>query len=209
MTDIPVPTCSTSFLVEWNPNIRTTTKWTDWLTIDKLFLLNLMFTENIKLPALAARHILVWRELPCGVWLRVFWYDFTDLPERTHFFFRFPMIHHYVTNGVRDIMYPVSFHSHKNDSLKTRWLTKLFQEAEDSERGIFGTDTKGVIDLVEWKLFGRKRVLPVWICCADTHSCTHFYSVIFNLCWHSFKYTFVFSNIQFMLTLIQVHIYIQ
>jgi hypothetical protein len=77
------------------------------------------------------------------------------------FFFIFPMIYHYVTNGIRDIMSPVSFHSHKNGSLKINLLTKLFQEAEDSERDIFGTDTKGVMDLVEWKLFGRKRVLPV------------------------------------------------
>jgi len=58
-------------------------------------------------------------------------------------------------------MSPVSFHSHKNGSLKAYLLAKLFQEAEDNERGIFGTDTEGVIDLVQWKLFGRKRVLPV------------------------------------------------
>ena len=71
------------------------------------------------------------------------------------------MINHYVTNGIHDIMSPVSFHSHKNGSLKAYLLAKLFQEAEDNERGIFGTDTEGVIDLVQWKLFGRKRVLPV------------------------------------------------
>jgi hypothetical protein len=58
------------------------------------------------------------------------------------FFFIFTLIHHYVTNGISDIISPVSFHSHKNRSLKTNLLTKLFQEAEDSERGIFGTDTK-------------------------------------------------------------------
>ena len=92
------------------------------------------------------------------------------------------MIHLYVTNGIRDSIPPGSFQSRKNGSIKTRLLTKLFQEAEDSERGIFGTDAKGVIDLVEWKLFGRKRVLPVGICCAETHSCTHLYSITFNLC---------------------------
>jgi hypothetical protein len=58
-------------------------------------------------------------------------------------------------------MSSVSFHSYKNGSLKAHLLTKLFQEAEDSESGIFGIDTEGVIDLVQWKLFGRKRVLPV------------------------------------------------
>jgi hypothetical protein len=65
--------------------------------------------------------------------------------------------------------------------------------------------------LVQWKLFGRKRVLPVWICYADTHSCTHLYTISFTLLWwHSFMYTFIYNNIHFvMVTLNQVHIYIQ
>jgi len=72
------------------------------------------------------------------------------------------LIHRYITNVIRDIIIsPVSFHSHNNGTLKTHLLTKLFQEAEDSEVGIFCTDTEGVIDLVEWKLSGRKRVIPV------------------------------------------------
>ena len=126
-------------------------------------------------------------------------------------FFQFSMVHHYITNGIHDVMSSVSFHSYKNGSLKAHLLTKLFQEAEDSERVIFGIDTEGVIDLVQWKLFGRKRVLPVWICYADTHSCIYVYTITFNLSrWHSIRYTFIFNNIQFvMLTLNQVHIYIQ
>ena len=68
----------------WSTGILTytKTKWTDLLKIAKLFLLNFLFTENIKLPALAARRILV-----CRTWLRIFWYDCTDLSERTQYFF--------------------------------------------------------------------------------------------------------------------------
>ena len=75
--------------------------------------------------------------------------------EPNIFFFRFPLIRNYITNGVRDIMSPVSSRIHKNGSLKTHLVTKLFQEAEDGERGIIGTEIKGVIDFVQWKLFGR------------------------------------------------------
>jgi hypothetical protein len=41
-------------------------------------------------------------------------------------------------------------------ALKAHLLTKLFKETEDSEWDILGIDTKGVIDLVKWKLLRRK-----------------------------------------------------
>jgi hypothetical protein len=86
------------------------------------------------------------------------------------------------------------------------WLI-YFRKLKIVKGEFLGTDTKGVIDLVEWKLFRRKWVLPIWICCADTHSCTHLYSIILNLCQHSFMYTFIFNNIQFMITLMYTFIH--